>query len=86
MPQFTHEENKRLAFLKALTFIPGKEVEAEKEMQQIYHEAERREELAIQQKTLEENKNANKLSKIAIIISIASGIISTTISILALCL
>ena len=80
MPKFTQEELKRLSHLKLLKHIPGHQAGAEKEIQQIYHEAERREDLELQRAANEESKKANKLAKCAIWISVITFIVSTTIS------
>ena len=83
MPKFTQEELKRLSFLEILKLVPGPQgADAEKEIQQIYHEAERREDLELQRAANEESKKANKLAKRAIWISVITFFVSTAVSVL----
>lgn len=81
MPKFTPEENKRLALLNTKKFLTDNKTAVEEEIAQIYHEAERREDLKLQKANIDEAKKANRLSKIAIGISLVSLIAAILIGI-----
>lgn len=85
MPKFTDEERRRINVLQTMKQIPEAREDVEFEIQQLYHEAERREDLEIKKAEIAESKKANKISKIAIIISIASAVITAILSIVTLC-
>lgn len=85
MPKFTDEERRRINVLQTMKQIPEAREDVEFEIQQLYHEVERREDLEIKKAEIAESKKANKISKIAIIISIASAVITAILSIVTLC-
>lgn len=86
MPNYTNEERRRIVFLNTIKQVPGMKQDAEEELQQIYHEAERREDLELKKAELLESKNGNKTAKAALIVSIVSAAITVTLSIIAICI
>lgn len=83
MSKFTQEEIKRLSVLELLKQTSGCNTEQiDKEIQLIYHEAERREDIELQHVANEESKKANKLTNKVIWINIITFLVSTGSSIL----
>lgn len=86
MSKLTNDERRRINVLTTMKQIPQARQDAEDEIQQIFHEAERREDLELKKAELQESKNANKTAKAALLVSIVSAAITITLSIIAICI